>query len=100
MTNLTTHKSWSDTFPYASSQLSVEWIEEAPVVGGVLPLADFNVTPFASAGANGGTPVITFADNGIAMEDPWGQTAVPTAPDGSNDFDVCWEYAELVACIP
>ncbi|HWE73535.1 MAG TPA: G1 family glutamic endopeptidase [Stellaceae bacterium] len=92
MTNLSSGKSWSDSFPYTSSQLSVEWIEEAPVIGGVLPLANFGVAPFGTAGANGTAPILTFADNGIAMADPWGQIAVPSEPDAGDDFDVFWAY--------
>lgn len=99
MTDLTTNEHWSHTFAYSSSLLSVEWIEEAPVSGGVLPLADFNVVPFA-ASADGIRPVITFANNGIAMEDPWGQIAVPTAPDAYDDFDVCWAFEALPTCGP
>jgi hypothetical protein len=98
MTNLTTNESWSKTFAYASSLLSVEWIEEAPVLSGVLPLADFDIAHFVSAGANGVTPVISLADNGIVMLDPWGQVANLSEPNGTDNFDACWGFLAVTPC--
>jgi hypothetical protein len=98
MTNLTTGKNWSQRFTYASSLLSAEWIEEAPFSGGVLPLADFGVAPFTSPSASGGTLSLSLANNGIEMTDPWGQTANPSAPDGFDDFNVCWGFEALASC--
>lgn len=98
MTNLSTNESWSKTVAYASSMLSVEWIEEAPVLGGILPLANFNVAHFASASANGVLPVMNSGDNGILMADPWGQIALISEPNGSNNFDVCEAFEALSPC--
>ena len=98
MTNLATNQSWSRTVAYASSQLSAEWIEEAPVMGGVLPLADFNVASFARSGANDGYPYLTLADNGILMGDPWGQIGWLSEPGAINAFNVCYAYAAFTPC--
>jgi hypothetical protein len=98
MTNLSTEQSWSHPVAYNSSQLSVEWIEEAPVMGGVLPLANFNVATIAGASANGGTPVLSFVDNGIVMIDPWGQAVDVSAPDGNNNFAACYGFEAFVPC--
>jgi hypothetical protein len=81
---------WSVTLPYASSQLSAVWIEEAPSSsGGVLPLADFKTATIDPDLANESTPSLNLATNGIRMADPWGQTANPSAA-GADSFNVCW----------
>jgi Peptidase A4 family len=55
-------RSWSSRVFYSSSQLSAEWIEEAPTASSVLPLADFATAHFvATAGADGQTPSPTSA---------------------------------------
>jgi len=98
MTNLSTNQSWSHPVAYNSSLLSVEWIEEAPVMGGVLPLANFNVATVAGASANGGLPVLSFLDNGIVMIDPWGQAVLVSEPDGNNNFAACYGFEAFVPC--
>ena len=98
MTDLTTNQSWSHTVTYASSLLSAEWIEEAPVMGGILPLANFTVAPFAQAGANGSYPSITLADNGILMGDPWGQIGWLSEPGAFNAFNVCYAFLAFTPC--
>jgi hypothetical protein len=98
MTNHSTHQSWSRTVAYSSSLLSAEWIEEAPVLGGILPLADFTIAPFTATSANGDTPTMTSADNGILMGDPWGQIATISEPGAANAFDVCWGFFTLTPC--
>jgi peptidase A4-like protein len=100
MTNLNTNQSWSHPVAYSSSQLSVEWIEEAPVMGGILPLANFDVATVAGASANGGTPVLSFLDNAIVMIDPWGQFVNVSAPDGNNNFAACYGFGpfQLLPC--
>ena len=98
MTNLSTNQSWSHPVAYASSLLSAEWIEEAPVLGGILPLADFNVASFARASADGGYPSITLADNGILMADPWGQIGWLSEPGAFNAFNVCYAFEAFTPC--
>jgi hypothetical protein len=98
MHNLTTNEHWSQTVGYASSLLSAEWIEEAPVLAGVLPLAQFNVAPFARVSANDAFPALTFADNGILMGDPWGQIGWVSPPGAFNAFDVCYGAGAIPPC--
>jgi Peptidase A4 family len=99
MSNLTEHWTWSQEFSYASSMLSADWIEEAPYEGGILPLADFGTASFSATGGvnNGQTPSLSLSANGIAMEDPWGQTSAPSSPTLAN-FDACWNYTTLTSC--
>ncbi|HZU89199.1 MAG TPA: G1 family glutamic endopeptidase, partial [Stellaceae bacterium] len=96
MTNDTTGAAWGPyTFDYRSSELSAEWIVEAPSSsGGVMPLADFDMATLGPQfGANGHIPSLTPAVNGIAMRNPYGQWASPSAPDGRG-FNVCWYGAD------
>ena len=90
---------WSQSFPYGSSEASAEWIEEAPYSGGVLPLADFGTASFsATGGADGASPSLTTSANGIQMKDPWGQTSNPSDPDSSDDFNACWGFQSFPPC--
>lgn len=98
MTNQSTHQSWSRTVAYSSSQLSAEWIEEAPVMGGILPLAQFTVAPFTATSANGDTPTIDQGDNGILMCDPWGELALISDPAAYNAFGVFWNPISPLVC--
>ncbi|HJU16998.1 MAG TPA: G1 family glutamic endopeptidase [Stellaceae bacterium] len=96
MTDDTTGAAWGPlTFKYGSSELSAEWIMEAPSSsGGVLPLADFGAAALGpDLGVNGRTPSLTSAANGIAMKTPYGQWASPSASDGQG-FRVCWYDAD------
>jgi hypothetical protein len=99
MTDRTRGWTWSKTLTYGSSMLSAEWIEEAPAEGGTLPLADFGTTGFsATDGADGRTPSLSLSANAIEIDDPWGQTANPSAPDSLADFNVCWGYQSDAFC--
>ena len=54
MMDETTSQSWSNVFTYESSNLSAEWIEEAPSGRhGILPLADYQTTTFDQSMTNG-----------------------------------------------
>jgi hypothetical protein len=94
------HWTWSQTFTYASSMLSAEWIEEAPYQGGVLPLADFATASFSATGGvnNGQTPSLVLSANGIEMKDAWGQTSAPSSATGLANFDACWGYTTFASC--
>jgi hypothetical protein len=90
---------WAKTLTYGSSMLSVEWIEEAPYGGDILPLADFGAVGLsATGGANGRTPSLSAAANAIQITDPWGQTASPSAATPLADFNVCWGYQTDPTC--
>jgi hypothetical protein len=96
MTDDTTGVAWGPyTFDYRSSELSAEWIVEAPSSsGGVLPLADFDMATLGPQfGANGHIPSLTPAANGIAMRGPYGQWAIPSVPN-NRGFNVCWYGAD------
>ena len=100
MHNQTQNWTWSVPVPYASSKLSAEWIEEAPSsAGGILPLADFGTATIDPDLGNESTPNLSLATNGILMEDPWGQTANVSDPDGVG-FNACWGFFAFSACSP
>jgi len=100
MSNQTENWKWTQSFSYASSMLSAEWIEEAPYEGGVLPLADFAAASFSAAGGvnNGQTPSLVLSANGIELEDPWGQTSAPSSATSLASFDACWGYTTFASC--
>ncbi len=91
-------KGWTFTqsFSYASSLISAEWIEEAPsdVSNKEFQLADFGQTSFTATLANGFNPNLNFLQDGIQMVDAQGnnpgQLANPSNPVASNAFSVCW----------
>jgi hypothetical protein len=97
MSDVTASWTWSQTFSYASSRLSAEWIEEATSICSgnntnsctIQPLADFNTATFTAITANGSTPVLTLDQNGISLLDSAGQTAMVSIPQGGN-FTACW----------
>jgi hypothetical protein len=100
----TTHKNWAwaTIVPYASSKLSAEWIEEAPSsAGGILPLADFGTATITDLDVGSGetAPAPSLATNGILMEDPWGQTANVSDPNGDS-FSACWGFLAFTAPCP
>ncbi len=97
MTDETTGQSWSGTFSYASSQLSVEWIEEAPYLNGILPLADFVTAHFPGPDGNNGSSSVTQSNNEIQMKDPWGQWANPSTVTVPN-FNVFWGFETFTPC--
>jgi hypothetical protein len=98
MTNVTTNQTWSQNFSYSSSLASADWIEEAPVSSGVLPLADFNVVGIAPSLSNvSAWNSLTLSTNGIQMSDSWGQTSSPSSTD-PNGFDTCWGYGSMSSC--
>jgi hypothetical protein len=102
MTDNTTGGNWSKTLRYSSSELSAEWIEEAPSsFGGILPLANYGTVTFDPGSADGGIPNFTQSES-VIMEDPSGQTSNPSAPDtdsgGSDGFNACWGSGSLTTC--
>jgi hypothetical protein len=91
MSDQTAGWQWSETFQFQSGMGSAEWITEAPGGnGGPLPLADYVQANFEPVSANGANPNLTLAANGLAMEDPSGQTSNPSNPLEGNWFGTCW----------
>jgi hypothetical protein len=91
MTNETSGMSWSNDFTYASSNLSAEWIEEAPSGrSGILPLADYGTSTFDQSMTNGDSANLTLADT-IVMRDPHGESSNVSALDSTLDgFSACF----------
>jgi peptidase A4-like protein len=97
MTDETQKWHWSLQLSYGSSMLSVEWIEEAPYSGGVLPLADFSTAVFPGPNLTDTTSPTVSSSNAIQMKDPWGQWANPSLVTAPN-FNVCWGFGAFTAC--
>ena len=95
---------WSKTLSYASSELSVEWIEEATSICGRRNscteggLADFGQVTFSQITANGLNPNLSLEDDGIELTDGAGQTGNPSASAGGDAFTVCWGTATFTPC--
>lgn len=93
----TTHKTWTKTVKYESPKLSVEYIEEAPYSGGVLPLADFGTVTYTSSIADGADADLSTAQ-GLVMEDPNGQSSNVSPPGAAlDDFAACFSLDSTLA---
>jgi len=108
MEDTTGAQTWSTTLNYKSSELSAEWIEEAPSSsGGILPLAEYgpnspsSLAPAFDFGltSSGSSPLTT--SEGLVMGDPWGQTSNPSSIDRDSDgFNTCWGNGAMPPCSP
>jgi hypothetical protein len=93
--DVTTGKSFSQTVPYSSTEASVEWIEETPVVidnnGSVSvgPLPNLSTVNFDLATVNGANPKLTSSEEMQLVDSNGAPLATPSAPaadtDGFND---------------
>jgi hypothetical protein len=100
MMDETTSQSWSQDFTYESSNLSAEWIEEAPSSRhGILPLADYGISTFDQSMTNGVGADLTLADT-IVMRDPHGESSNVSALDSTFDgFSACFgPHKKLKPC--
>lgn len=86
ITDVTTGKSYANTFKANAQRSSAEWVVEAPYSGGVLPLANFGTMTFTNAQftnssgnafAIDGKGVGTY--DSITMHDPNGGNSTPSA---------------------
>ncbi len=86
ITDTTTGKSFSTVKTYTGPGTSVEWIEEAPSVGGrIAPLAKYSSPDkFDPGTANGGNPGLTVADGGVMIQKNV-QVSTPSRPDSDTD---------------
>ena len=98
--DVTTGATWSKNVSYRSSELSAEWIQEAPSsYSGVLPLANFGTASFDLGTVNGSTNPAFTAANEVIMLNPHGETSNPSAPDIDTDgFNACWGNGTLASC--
>ncbi len=109
ITNATLGQTFSSPpLPYQSSEASAEWIVEAPLLRlqgkkpVLLPLLEFpHPIYFDLNEVNEQSPAFTTREQ-VALFDPRGQTANPSAPDGNGDgFSVCWgSGTALSSCSP
>lgn len=101
ITNVTTGATWTKNVNYQSSELSADWVQEAPSsYSGILPLANYGTATFDPETVNNGTnPSFTTA-NEVIMLNPNGQTSNPSTPDTDTDgFNACWgNGTTLTAC--
>ncbi|MGB9380394.1 G1 family glutamic endopeptidase, partial [Candidatus Binatus sp.] len=100
MTDETTSQNWTTDFSYQSSNLSAEWIEEAPSGRhGILPLADYQTTTFDQSMINGAGADLSLADT-IVMRNPHGESSNVSALDSTFDgFSACFgPHKKLKPC--
>jgi hypothetical protein len=100
MTDETTSQSWSQDVDYNSSNLSAEWIEEAPSKGRkIVPLADYGTTTFGLSMTNGESADLTDADS-IVMHNPHGESSNVSPLNSTFDgFSACYgPHKKLTPC--
>jgi len=100
MMDETTSQSWTQDFTYESSNLSAEWIEEAPSGRhGILPLADYHTTTFDQSMIDGVSANLTLADT-VVMKNPHGESSNVSALDSTLDgFSACFgPHKKLKPC--
>jgi peptidase A4-like protein len=86
LSDVTTGKSFTTIQSYSGPGASVEWIEEAPTVGGrVATLATYSSPDTFDPGtSNGGNPGLTAADGGVMVQHG-AQVSTPSTPDVDAD---------------
>jgi hypothetical protein len=86
ITDTTTGKSFTTNQTYNGPGASVEWIEEAPSLGGrVATLAHYSSpNTFDPGTANGTNPGLTTNDAGVMIQKR-AQVSTPSAPDSDTD---------------
>jgi hypothetical protein len=84
--DVTNGGSFTTTQTYTGPGTSVEWIEEAPTVGGrVATLAHYSSPDTFDPGtANGANPGLTAADSGVMVQKRT-QVSTPSNPDSDTD---------------
>ncbi|HXA29251.1 MAG TPA: G1 family glutamic endopeptidase [Candidatus Angelobacter sp.] len=95
LTDTTRNQSFTTQQAYGGQLTSVEWIQEAPSLGGrVATLAHYSSpTLFDPGTANGHSPGLTAADGGVMVQSRT-QVSTPSAPDGDTDgFNVSYGSA-------
>jgi hypothetical protein len=84
--DVTNGQSFTTQQTYTGAGSSVEWVEEAPSIGGhVATLAHYSSPDTFDPGtANGGNPGLTAADSGVMIQKNR-QVSTPSAPDHDTD---------------
>jgi hypothetical protein len=92
----TTGQKFHETFSYASSRLSAEWVVERPTInGGLSPLANFGSVSFSNAMAvNNATvePISKFSSARITMYDRQNRQLVSVSSLGSDGASFSVSY--------
>ncbi len=95
LSDLTDGQSFTETLPYASSELTAEWIEETPVVvgtsgTGLAALPNLSTVTFTNATVNGANADLAPAEE-MQLVDSNGNPIATPSPPGSdgNSFDDC-----------
>ena len=97
MQNATQGWTWTKAFAFNNGPSNyAEWILEAPYSAGVLPLANYAISTFASVAANNGVPNLS-SSNALVMQDPYGQTS-NASPYQAGNFVTCWGYGSMTPC--
>jgi len=85
ITDNSTGQSFSTSQTYSGPQSSVEWIEEAPTVGGrIATLAHFGSATFDPESYNRANPGLTAAESGVMIQKGL-QVSTPSLPDSDTD---------------
>jgi hypothetical protein len=85
ISDTSTGQSFSTVQTYTGPQSSVEWVQEAPSIGGhVATLAQFSQTTFDPGTANGKNPGLTANDGGVMIQKHL-QVSTPSSPDRDTD---------------
>ena len=86
ITDVTRNQSFTTAKSYGGPGTSVEWIEEAPTVGGRQATLAHYSSPdtFDPGTANGGNPHLTAADGGVMVQKRK-QVSTPSVPDSDTD---------------
>jgi Peptidase A4 family len=86
ITDTTRNQSFSIQRTYTGPGTSVEWVEEAPTVGGHIATLAHYTSPdtFDPGTANGGNPGLTAANGGVMIQ-KHRQVSTPSVPDGDTD---------------
>jgi len=99
MEDETTGDSWSKTVKYKTSQLSAEWIEEAPYSSkGIVALANYGTSTFDQSMVDGASADLSLGDS-IVLLDPHHQTSSVSDLNSSEDgFSTCFGTDSLAPC--
>ncbi|HEX9343028.1 MAG TPA: G1 family glutamic endopeptidase [Actinomycetota bacterium] len=85
ITDTTTGATFSTTRTYTGPGTSVEWIQEAPTVGGAIArLAHYGQATFDPGTANGANPALAATDGGVMIQNNR-QVSTPSNPDTDTD---------------
>lgn len=95
--NDTQNWGWSQSFSFASTMVSAEWVVETPYYNGFLPLNNYVQANWDSAQANNVDPGLTLS-NGLSLASSAGQTSNPSDTQTGNAFSTCYGWQTFTPC--